>query len=422
MASIVLSFVGTQDPFAKTDTEGSIVTLIRHLIAKQHWLKRVLLLHTEGTKRNTIDTKQWLLSEVPSLSQEEINIIPVSEAFSNDPVNPLLAAQEARRALEIAKKYMAPEDFLEFNASSGTPAMKTAWSVLQASGYASSHSHVWQIRNPKEMHLEQEHVFYSDVNILKNEFDLKIIKQQLADYNYSGALASLEGTSLSTATLTALFRYGFYRLSFDFDRAFDCLNMIASKVDSISLQELALLRRKDQRSRLKEAYFNALIKLKNQKYAEFLVMLSGLQENVLRFLINERLGLPISSKHSEMSQSWATIKQEDQGKLYRYLKTYKLPKGGSLHLDGLINRYVLIAILEYYPQFATIIQPIKDLNNYCDQRNAAVHEFVGVSEIEDETQVLANLRKVIRQVAGTQDQNPFDRLNEQISVLLDHSL
>jgi uncharacterized membrane protein len=79
----------------------------------------------------------------------------------------------------------------------------------------------------------------------------------------------------------------------------------------------------------------------------------------------------------------------------------------------------LIAILEYDAQFAEILPAIQDLNEYCDRRNDSVHEFVGVSEIEDEEKLLTALRKVIRQAVGLPSENPFDRLNQQIFQFLD---
>ncbi|PSB22932.1 hypothetical protein C7B61_01225 [filamentous cyanobacterium CCP1] len=417
MASIVLSFVGNQDPFANTDTEGSIVSLVRHLLAQNRSIQRVVLLYTLDTRQNAIDTHDHLTSAPFHLNAEVITLLPVDDTLSHDPVSQFLAAQAARYAIDQIKPDLAPEDTLECNASSGTPALKSAWGILQAAGYASA-MRVWQVRNPQKMRPGQLQVFQDDVNALKNEFDLKVIKQQIADYNYSGALANLEATNLSTKSIVALLHYGFYRLSLDFDRAFSCLNSLSTEVDPQWLQEVAPLRQKDRQALLKEAYFNARIKLKNRKYAEFLVMLSGLQENVLRFLVNERVGLRISSKYSDVETSWQQIRQAEQGKLYQHLQHYTLPKGGMLRLDGSIGRYVYIAILDYYRQFADIMEPIKELNAYCDQRNASVHEFVGISEIEDEAKVLANLRKVIKRVAGTPEENPFDRLNQQINSLL----
>ena len=116
-----------------------------------------------------------------------------------------------------------------------------------------------------------------------------------------------------------------------------------------------------------------------------------------------------------------TIQEFEQGKLYQYLKQCRVPSGYELRLDS-ISRYVLIAILEYDPRFAEILQLITELNDYCDRRNDAVHEFVGVSEIKDEEKLLSVLRKVMNQVIGITNENPFDRLNAQICELLDRSI
>jgi hypothetical protein len=239
MASIILSFVGQQDPFAKTETEGSIVTLIRHLMTNGSSLKRVILLHTDSTEQNAIDTCQWLVAEVSTLNQDTIALLPVSNAFSDDPVNPLLATQEARKAVQQARADQTPEDWLECNASSGTPAMKTAWSVLQALGYPSARSRVWQVRNPKEMRVGQSQVFYTDVNSLKDELDRKVIKQQIQDYNYSGALTSLQASNFRPSAIQPLLEHGYYRMAMDFDRAFSCLGAVVPENGSQWVQELA---------------------------------------------------------------------------------------------------------------------------------------------------------------------------------------
>lgn len=419
MASIILSFVGQQDPFAKTQTEGSIVTLIRHLLINGFSLKRVFLLHTDSTQQNAIDTCQWLVSEVPTLTQDTIAVLPVSNAFSEDPVNSLLATQEARKAVEQARADQTPEDWLECNASSGTPAMKTAWSVLQALGYPSAQSRVWQVRNPKEMRAGQSQVFYTDVNSLKDELDRKVIKQQIQDYNYSGALTSLQASNLRPSAIQPLLEHGYYRMAMDFDRAFSCFGAVVPEIGSQWVQELAPLRQKDSKALLQEAYFNALIRLQNRKYADFLVGLFRLQEQVLSFLVAVKLGLNVSGKPSQKAQSWQVIQQAEQGKLYQFLQAYRLPRGDRLDLDRSISRYTLQAIVEYYPQCTAIVPLIKELNQYCDLRNDAVHGFVGVSVIDDETKLLSTLRKLMKQVTGIPDSNPFDRLNQQICALLD---
>ncbi|MGL5834510.1 MAG: hypothetical protein ACRC1Z_14945, partial [Waterburya sp.] len=146
MASIFLSFVGNQDPGSdKNDREGSIVTLIRHLLEQKQKIKGAILLYTSGTEDAAHFTKEWLLSsEVEQLSipPEQIELIAVDEKLSKDPVDLLLATQEARKAISLAQVLLESGDRLELNSSSGTPAMKGSWSIIQASGLAPN-SHLW---------------------------------------------------------------------------------------------------------------------------------------------------------------------------------------------------------------------------------------------------------------------------------------
>lgn len=421
MASIVLSFVGSQDPYSKNNNEGSIVSLVKHLCEQQSSIRQMVLLYTEGTKQNAIDTKDWLLSEIITLTDNAIELCRVSEAFSQDPINQLLAVQEARRAVDMVQQYQSEQDTLEFNGSSGTPAMKSCWSILQATGYVRQ-SHVWQIRNPKEMQPGQDRVFKNDVNTLKNEFDSKVIQRQIQDYNYNGALVTLQASNLAISPLPKLLHYGFYRLSLDFDRALDCINSVRGDVNSRWIKELAPLRQNDCLALLREAYFNALTRLSNKRYAEFLVSLFGLQENVLKYLVQRQLNLPLVGTQFDDVQSWQIIRQAEQGKLYRYLQEYTLPRGDYLKIDRSISRYVMIAILEYFPQFSQTIALIKDLNDYCEQRNKSVHEFAGISAIQDEAKVLASLRKIMKYLIGMPEMNPFDCLNQDLCQLLGRSL
>ena len=419
MASIVLSFVGQQDPFAKTDSEGSIVSLVRHLVATGKTVKRVFLLYTEKTERNAIDTREWLRSEISTLSDDTIELLPVSQAFSDDPINQLLAVQEARRAIEAAQVDQTQSDTLEFNSSSATPAMKSCWSILQATGYA-NRSHVWQIRNPQEMLLGQDRVFRNDVNALKHEFDIQVIQRQVQDYNYSGALITLDASQIDSPVVRAMLEYGYYRTAMDFDQAFSCLNAVKPSIAPQWEQEIATLRQKDGRALLQEAYFNALIRLKNRKYADFLVGLFKLQEQILYFLVRQRLGLAVSGDPTWRAQSWRVIQQAEQGKLYQFLEAYRLPGGDRLELNR-ISRYTLQAIVEYYPQSKPALPLIQELNQYCNLRNESVHGFVGVSQIGDEAKLVTTLRQLMKQVTGIPEVNPFDRLNQQINELLDRS-
>ncbi|HEY9700075.1 MAG TPA: hypothetical protein V6D10_22660 [Trichocoleus sp.] len=413
MASIILSFVGSQDPYSKNNDEGSIVSLVKHLCEQQSLIKQLVLLYTEGTQQNAIDTKDWLLSEITTLTDRTVELISVNQAFSQDPINQFLAVQEARKAVEFAQPYQTNGDTLEFNGSSGTPAMKACWNILQATGFA-RRSHVWQIRNPKEMKLGQARVFKDDVYALRNEFDSKVIQRQIQDYNYSGALITLQSSNLMALEMASLLQYGFYRLSFDFDRAFNSIQLIRDQIDAVWLKEISSLRQKDPKALLQEIYFNTLIQLKNQKYAGFLVSLFQLQEQILFYLVRHQLGLSISGERLQYNQSLEIIKQVDQGKLYGFLQNYTLPRGGPLDLNRSISRYVYLGIVEYHSKFASLVPLLKELNEYCDLRNRTVHEVEGVSEIDNELELTATLRKLMKQVTSIPDLSPFERLNQQL--------
>ena len=424
MASLILSFVGSQDPYSEnTNEEGSIASLVKHLLQQGVVIKQVVLLHTTGTASNAQDTQEWLLSEMPMLTVDAIALFPVSEAFSADPINQLLAVQEARLALEQAKQGQGPQDWLELNGSSGTPAMKSCWSILQAMGFA-PRSHVWQVRNPREMQPGQARVFTVDVNALKNEVDNQIVQRQVRDYNYQGALVSLQNSALVSPVLKALLEYAYYRQVRDFDRAFNALAPVKDGVDPVWLQEIATLRRKEMTAILRDTYFQALILLKLQRYAEFLVVLSGLHENLIRFLVTDRAGLAISTKYGDRAEAWAVIRQFDQGRLYQHLQKCKLPSGVPLRVspEDTIARFTLIAILDYFPELREVVAAIKAVNEYCDRRNEVVHQLAGVSAIEEAETLLANLRRVMQRVVSLAAGNPFDRLNEEVCTLLDRAV
>jgi len=419
MSSVFLSFVGQQDPVSdKTREDGSIVSLIRHLLTEGQTIDHVFLLFTrgeKGTQERAELTKAWLLEEDWPFLAHSITLQAVEEALSQDPINQLLAVQVARQAVIMMQQQYSGAS-LELNGSSGTPAMKSAWSILQATGDV-RHGRVWQVRNPADMQLGQARVFRNDVNALKNEFDSQVIQQQIKDYNYSGAGVTLQASNLDQAILLALLQSGFYRLSFDFDRAFNCLEGVAHLTQPELAnwrQDLSALRQKDPKAILKEIYFNGLIRLRNQRYADFLVSVFQLQEQLLDYLVNHRLGLNVSGERSQTALSWQRINQVDQGKLRQYLKTYRLPKGGALDLDNGISRYVLLAIVEYDAQLAALVPHLKDLNRYCELRNRLVHGAEGVSAIADEAQLLTTLHKLMKQVVGTPTLNPFDRFNQQL--------
>ena len=79
-SSIVLSFVGQQDPYSEnTNQEGSIATLIRHLLHQKYNIRRVILLHTQDVAQKASDTKHWLQEKPFNLSEENIELVSVGE-------------------------------------------------------------------------------------------------------------------------------------------------------------------------------------------------------------------------------------------------------------------------------------------------------------------------------------------------------
>jgi len=416
MASIVLSFVGNQDPYSEgTELEGSIATLIRHLLGQKVTIGRVILLHTDGVAKGAGDTKDWLQSEL-NISPEIVDLLPVSEEFSRDPVNLEKAAEEARKGLRIAEEFLGENDRFEFNASSGTPVMKTSWSLLQAAGYARKSS-VWQVRNPRQMKEGQEPVFKTNVDTLKNEFDFQVIQQQVDDYNYAGALISLEKSNLSFPLIKALLEYGQYRLAFDFDRAFNSIQPFKDKVQKSLVSEISNLRRKNSLALLKEVYFKALTRLETQQYADFLVDVARFQERFLQLLVAEHLGFDFPDNSNETEGFWQKVANASDGELFRFLQSYRLGSK-NLTLHGFPNRFNMMAILEYYQESPSLLEPLRELNDYGNTRNGIVHKLEGISELNESQKITKAMREALLQKTEVSRENRFTSLNQIICAEL----
>jgi hypothetical protein len=84
MASIILSFVGTQDPYSdRTNEEGSIVTLVQHLSDRNKEIAHIFLLFTQDLQERAEITQQWLKEEAKITAS--IDLISVDPALSEDP-------------------------------------------------------------------------------------------------------------------------------------------------------------------------------------------------------------------------------------------------------------------------------------------------------------------------------------------------
>ncbi len=412
MPSIILSFVGQQDPVSDTTHEdGSIVSLTRHLVAGGQPIKQVLLLYTAATWERAELTKGWLMDAPFHLPEATIQLFPAGDQLSEDPVNLLMAVMAARQGLAKAIAHKTDQDILEFNASSGTPVMKSAWNLLQAAGYAPN-SRVWQVRNPQEQQPHQARVFQTNVQVLRQELDARVIRQQLQNYDYSGALATLKASGLSTPFLRAFLRYGHCRRSLDFRRAQAAIAPILSATHTRWQSEIEILLRKNQKALLQEAYFNAVVELKTEQYSNFLVRVFQFQEQASKLLVTyflkQQPSLPRSFE--EIQNFWKDLRHL-RPDLARFLSAYQY-KNYPLRLDGYPNRPVMLAILTYAE--SPSLEALQALNTYCEQRNQYIHYFEGVSELEGVTDVLRAMRQVLENLGQTDFTNPFNLLNEEI--------
>ena len=416
MASIVLSFVGNQDPFGSRAGEGSIVTLVKYLVENGKKIKKAILIYTEGTANGAKDTKDWLVTEL-GIGGEDVELVPASWELSNDPTDLLKAAQEARRGLDLARLTLEKGDRIEFNASSGTPAMKSAFSILQAAGYVAN-GQVWQVRNPSEMREGQMRVFATDVGVLRQEFDRKVIQKQIADFNYAGAVESLRFSSLANDRAIALLEYGRCRMAFDFNLAFTHLQVVVNDVPSQLLQEISELRQRKLDAIAKELYFNAVIRYENREFSEFLVLLTQFQECVLALLIKRRLGLDLPSNYQETGIFWEEVRTADGGEPLAALQDAYQGRGWRLTMEGFTKRPQLIGLLSCYGDLEQLIGLVNFLNEYCEQRNRCVHRFEGISEVENGVELVAKLKRLIKMLVALPSENPFDVLNQKVYELI----
>jgi hypothetical protein len=411
MSSIVLSFVGNQDPFsATTNLEGSIVSLITHLLAEGNVIKHVLLLYTKSTSQGAIDTRDWLDSSI-GLAANTIELIPLPEAISDDPVNLLLAVESVKELLVKAQALLEPDDRLELNASSGTPSMKSVWGILQAAGYI-PHSQIWQIRNPKEVKPGQTHVFATDMGVLRQEFDRTVIQQQLADYNYSGALATIKASNFTTLLLEAMLQYGHSRSAFDFEQACKHIKSYRHQIAPELITDIDELRQNQPEALLRELYYGAEIYLKNKNYCNFLITVGQFQENSLRLLLT-RNGLTVSKDYGGWENFWFQVKQIGAGRLLNHL-SHEQEQRKYIRTQGELNIPTMLEILKHFNNANIPIDALEQLKAACNQRNAYIHRLEGVANVPEAQSVLDNVKNILRSLIVLPQKNPFDFLNTEI--------
>jgi hypothetical protein len=426
MASIIISFVGSQDPGSTvTNQEGSIVTLVKYLLAEKYQIKHIFLLYTEATANNAQLTQEWItdLIEDSNIQPKQFDLIEVSQQFSADPINLLLAINEAKKIIKKAQIIQDQNDYLELNSSSGTPTMKTAWATLQCARQIPN-SRIWQVRNPREIKENQERVFPTNVDSLNKEFDLKIIKTQVSNYNYNGALTTFKSSNLTDNGLGVYLEYGANRLASNFSIAQRLISKYKSFFPDRLVRDINLLTQKNQIHFLIELFEHTKIKLESQEYANALVLLFAFQEAALRYMVRENLTPELKNKSWNRDMEDILLKKienYDQGKLYDYLQKYRLRNGQSLKLYSL-NRIIMLAILEYFSVNQQLLNSFNNLEKYCEQRNDFVHQFEGVANISDKEihHIINNIRVILAGLTTIPSQNSFQVLNEKIDELIDY--
>lgn len=433
MASILFSFVGNQDPVAKTQEEGSIVTLVRHLLTEKKVIKKIVLLYTKTTKKGAEDTQEWLIDilENSPFKSDDFSLIEVEDNLSNDPVNLSLVIKEVKYQLSQLQKIQKADDILELNSSSGTPTMKASLGVLQGAGYIPK-SNIWQVRNPREMKENQQRVFKTNVDILKQEFDIKIIKEQISNYNYNGALKTLKNSSIELDGIYYFLQYGAYRLAFNFQDARQCIWMKENSEYKRDFRqffgerltkEINLLETKDQKQILIELYYHILVNLKTKEYSQFLILVFGFQEFILKYLIRKFITPDLLNKSWNLTIKNQVIKASNQNSKIRnyFQKT-------SLKLDYM-SRPVMLHIIQYPDYFCpvSLIENLQYLESYCDRRNELVHQFEGVSESDITPQELDEIVKkiqfILTDIFGDffNKENSFTILNQKIMAQINFS-
>ena len=428
--SILISFIGNQDPFARKksetdpDTEGSLVSMVKHLqLEQERQFIAVFLLYSQATEMGAKDTRDWLITEY-ELDEAVIQLMPISQELSDDPINVTLATLEARKALDQAQEILDREeaDWIDFNASSGTPAMKQTWGILQAAGYAND-SNVWQVRDPNRMQPGQERVFTMNLKTLKTEFDFKVVSRLLDQYDYAGAdsYLALSKGALNQSLIRQLLQYGRTRLSFDFEEADKKAAYLTSELSSFSLRSLKNLKERDSKALVREIYWKAKIRAENRDYSDFLVLVFAFIEQRLRIETKESLGIPQYLWNKEWEKSpletkvYRAINEHDNGKLRQYINKKKKEKNWKYES---LNRPMLLIIATYFK--SPHLEAFKSLDKYAPDRNKYVHEMEGVSLLNESTQILQTMKVLVKSVVNLPEQTPFDTLNQLIREKLEH--
>jgi hypothetical protein len=300
-------------------------------------------------------------------------------------------------------------------------------------------------------------------------YELRVGAQIQATFRRATALEALDRRDFATAlrnvealehpdpALIELLRYACYREAFDFERARAALSRslrAANGAVRIFLTELRpelerLIDRNDMAALLREVHASARITYENGRYADFLGRVFRFQEAALRYIVEQKLGLPTDmSKANEpingpafrngiASDSGLKAALEAttiDGKPLRF-ETPNLPtmqamlryitEPAACRPDG--SPYLSKADIGRYGQAKKLLDKISALAQLRN-RSIIAHGFAGVSREAldaacggDAAGIVREIAEVIKLVGlGTPD-SPFDRIAEQAAAMLRRS-
>ena len=264
-------------------------------------------------------------------------------------------------------------------------------------------------------------------------FQIKFSQEKILDaiqrYEYSAVIQNSYKEPIGS-----LASYAFSSLSFDFDRAKKTL-AILSKSDPENLpfyrtlnQHLDRLRKNNQ-AKLEVLYLGAKMKYMQQAYADFLIRIFAMSEQMLLAEMERLTGIQDPYKHQD---EWVKA-IADRPSLKAFLDAQTYNKKPLYYSSP--GFFVNLVILDWEEQETAYRSPVKDLSSrlICLRgfRNAIAHSFDGVNA-EDLENALAKVKGVSPTDTSAMNQlfedldrlfelkgfGIYDRINQHIRAVL----
>jgi hypothetical protein len=273
-------------------------------------------------------------------------------------------------------------------------------------------------------------------NSFRSTLNLQRLKYAVQFFNYSFVD---EGLTDNDYILT-LCRYAYYRLGLDYEKAWNTIHDYnASPEDAAQFGFLKSLRKDvalvtGQHDILKlqsDLYAFVKIRWKQGYYADFLMRLFALSENLLIPVINQHFKVVVRYTESDGHKDWNDF-INNQPELLAFLKTQEF-YGQSLNFSY-PNRNAYISIYRFMVQQRqveedTVIpdETLITLNTLAALRNKIAHGLHGISrevilrELENRNQDIDKLFEGLDKyfgIEGPDDMGVYSRINERIMSLL----